>query len=107
MMREHRKAFQKVIYAELFRCSRCRTRVRRVYPFLRLNYEFLFSRHTRCVRCGTPAVHRMAKRDRVDSLSKNPLSQIQRLTGAPVNKCPACRLQYYDWRAPHPQVRAD
>ena len=100
MMREHRKALQKVIYAESFRCSKCRTRFHRVHPVLRLNYEFVFSRHTRCIRCGTLTVHRLARRDHVDSLSRNVLSQIQRVTGAPVNKCPACRLQYYDWRTP-------
>ena len=46
------------------------------------------------------AISEVAKRDRVDTISHHPLSVIQHLTFAPLNKCPACRLQYFDWRPP-------
>ena len=45
-----------------------------------------------------------------DWMSKHPLSWMFRLLGAPLNKCPSCRLQYYDWRPPHAvtkEVHAD
>lgn len=45
-------------------------------------------------------IHRVAKRDRVDDLSQHPLSWLLGVSGAPLNKCPACRLQYYDWHPP-------
>ena len=64
--------------------------------------EFVFSRHTHCIRCGTARVRRQVKRDRVDWVSKHPFRLLFRLTGAPCNKCDACRLQYYDWRSPVP-----
>ena len=63
-----------------------------------MNFGYLFSPYTHCVRCGTISVTRAAKRDRIDSVSRNILSRIQHLLGAPLNKCAACRLQYYDWR---------
>ena len=40
----------------------------------------------------------MTKRDRIDSLSRHPLSMIQRVLLAPLYRCKNCRLQYYDWR---------
>jgi hypothetical protein len=61
---------------------------------------FLFSRRTHCIRCGTADVHRLSKRDRIDSVSNSLASWLMRLSGAPLNKCPSCRLQYYDWRRP-------
>jgi hypothetical protein len=59
---------------------------------------FLFSRHTVCVRCGTSRVQRLSRRDSVDSTSRHPFSALMRLFGAPLNRCQACRLQFYDWR---------
>jgi len=47
-------------------------------------------------------VHRTAKRDRIDSFSKNVVTVIQGVFAAPINKCPACRPQFYDWRRPRP-----
>ena len=64
----------------------------------------LFSRCSHCIRCGSSRVHRLTKRDRVDAMSRHVFSLIQLLTFAPLNKCVACRLQYYDWRPPNPRV---
>ena len=38
----------------------------------------------------------MTKRDRIDSLSRHPLSTIQRVPFAPLYTCKNCGLQYYD-----------
>ena len=102
LTRSHRRPLQRLYYTDLFRCRGCDYEGGRLHPFLQNNVHFVFSRRTRCPRCGSLDVHRLEKRDRVDSLSKNLLSRVQRLVGAPINKCPACRLQYYDWRKPKP-----
>lgn len=100
LVRTHRRRFQKIAYTAVFRCRKCDYQVGKFHPWLIANYRFLFSRYTRCIRCGTEQVYRASKRDRVDYVSSHPLSMLLHLTGAPLNKCPGCRLQYYDWRRP-------
>jgi hypothetical protein len=101
-MRRRRTLLQKTIYSDAFECRKCGLRRRVVHRVLRVNARFLFSRYTHCIRCGTPRVHRTSKQDRIDSVSYHVVSLVQRLLGAPVNRCVACRLQYYDWRQPPP-----
>ena len=98
MTRLHRTIVQKVLYSQLLHCRSCGRRVGELRPMVNAKWSFLVSRYTRCIRCGSANVHRVKRRDRIDSVSTNPLSQALRLTGAPLNKCPACRLQYYDCR---------
>ena len=100
LKRTHRTALERVLYAEVLFCSKCDLRVRRFHPSVRTPTEFLFSRHTSCIRCGTLNVRRSHGHDRIDPVSNHLLSWIQRVLGAPRNKCSACRLQYYDWRRP-------
>ncbi len=107
LMRTHRRPLEKLIYSDTFRCPKCDRRVRRLHQPVDATLTFFFSRYTHCIRCGAPGVYRMAKRDRVDSVSKKLASQLFHLTGAPLNKCPACRLQYYDWRPIDPNQRAE
>jgi uncharacterized protein with PIN domain len=102
LKRTHRKVFQRMLYSDAYVCRKCGYRTARFHPFIRVNATFVFSRYTHCIRCGTARVHRMAKRDRIDSMSRHVLSLVQHLAFAPVNKCTACRLQYYDWRPPKP-----
>jgi hypothetical protein len=102
-MRTHRTPLERLIYSDVFRCRKCDLRTKRVHRALRVNSTFFFSRHTHCIRCGTPNVQRIHKRDRVDTFSRHPASRLLHLTGAPINKCAACRLQYYDWRPPLPR----
>lgn len=102
LARTHRNALQRLIYRETFRCPKCRGRVSRLHQPLDSAITFYFSRYTHCIRCGNPKVHRVSRRDRVDSVSPKLASRILHLTGAPLNKCPACRLQYYDWRRVEP-----
>lgn len=98
LVRVHRRAAEKLLFASVFRCRVCRRRVRRLHPAVRVPLQVLFSRHTRCIRCGSLDVERSPKRDPVEGLSASPVSFLMRLTGAPLNWCRACRLQYYDWR---------
>ena len=102
LTRAHRKSFEKLVYTDIFRCASCGYRLGSQRPFLLATVKFVFSRQTHCIRCGTSHVQRSSKRDRIDSVSRNLLSRILYLSGAPVNKCIACRLQYYDWRKPSP-----
>jgi hypothetical protein len=100
MMRVHRSLMQKALYSDIFRCTRCDRRLNRVRPIVSATALFTFARHSHCIRCSTPDVERLKKRDRVDSLSHHPASILLALTGAPFNRCSACRLQFHDWRHP-------
>ena len=100
MMRTHRSLVQKLLYSDVFRCTKCGRRVNRVHTALSVSFAFGFSRHSHCIRCGTENVQRLKKRDRIDSVSRHPASMLLALTGAPYNRCSSCRLQYHDWRRP-------
>jgi hypothetical protein len=83
-------------------CRVCHARYRTFrVPFSDAS-RFLFSRYSHCIQCGSKKVKRLAQRDRIDGLSKHPLSVLLGLTFAPLNHCNACRLQYHDWRRPEP-----
>jgi predicted RNA-binding Zn-ribbon protein involved in translation (DUF1610 family) len=105
MTRVHRSAMQKVLYRDVLACSRCRFRTKRLRIGVDVALTFYFSRFTHCIRCGSPRIERLSKRDVVDSMSRHPVSGVLRLTGAPIRRCPACRLQYCDWRPPVPDRR--
>jgi uncharacterized protein with PIN domain len=100
LTRTHRTAVQKLFYADVLRCTKCGNRLKRRHPFLNTSRAFFFSRRSHCIRCGTPNVDRLKKRDRIDSVSRHPASMLLALTGAPFNRCTSCRLQYHDWRRP-------
>jgi hypothetical protein len=98
LTRTRRTLQQKAFFADVFRCERCGYRLNRWRSPKGVTFTFIFSRYSHCLQCGTPNVHRMTKRDRVDSVSRHMLSILLGLSGAPLNKCTACRLQYHDWR---------
>jgi uncharacterized protein with PIN domain len=101
LSRVHRSRWQRLVYSQAYRCNRCKTAITWYYSFLHrqiVRAKFLFSSKSRCVQCGSPAVQELLKRDYVDPVSRNPLARIQKLVAAPIKRCPACRLQYYDWR---------
>ncbi len=53
-MRTHRKRLQKLVYSDVFRCSKCGYETRQPHSFIRkFNIGFVFSPYTHCVRCGT------------------------------------------------------
>ena len=101
MERVHRTFFQRLMYTDVYVCHGCESRLVWYYQFLNrqiLHWRFVFSLHSHCVRCGTNDVRTLRKRDLVDPLSKHVLGRVQWLLGAPLKWCPACRVQYYDWR---------
>ena len=101
MARTRRTRLQKTVYSGVYVCPRCHSRLGLHYAFLHgllVRARFMFSRYSCCVRCGSYAVHAMARRDYVDAMCKNLLGVYQLVLGAPLKRCPDCRLQYYDWR---------
>jgi len=106
LSRVRRNPLQKLAYREIFRCANCGYRSRLLYPIVRVHLIFCFSRHTHCIQCGSSRVKRVPRLDRVDGISMHPLSLMFRLLGAPIVHCPACRLQYYDWRQPLPMSQS-
>jgi DNA-directed RNA polymerase subunit RPC12/RpoP len=107
MLRVHRTPFEKIVWSDMFECAECGHRAGTYYNALYANSRFLFSRYSRCIRCGSEAVQRLAKRDKVDGFSQHPLALIQAVVGAPVNRCSPCRLQFFDWRKPRPGALPD
>jgi len=100
LMRTHRTTIQKLLFREALRCSHCGFRRKRLHPVIDVDRLFVFSRYTRCIRCGSTNIQRLSERDRIDSMSNHLFSRLFQLTAAPLKKCPSCRLQYYDWRPP-------
>jgi hypothetical protein len=106
LVRAHRTPFQRLVFEDVFQCTKCGYRLERWRPIARVQVTFIFSRYSHCVQCGTSKVHRLTKRDRVDSISTNVLSLLFGFSGAPLNKCTACRLQYRDWRSARGDARS-
>jgi hypothetical protein len=100
----HRGYLQRIPYSIMFRCRQCGYRIGNFHSWMFAFYRFVFSRYTRCIHCGTDSVSRSSKRDRIDRPVRHPLSVLFQVLGAPLNRCAACRLQYYDWRRPHRDV---
>ena len=96
--RRHRTLLEKLVFADVLVCQKCQRPYRLGYLSTQTLRDFVFSRQTHCVKCGSDGVRRLVRRDPIDSVSKHPLSLLFRLTGAPRNKCDACRLQDFDWR---------
>src|SRR6476659_10549614 len=90
LIRTRRTALERVIYSEAFHCPKCDGRIKRLHPLIEARISFYVSRYTRCIRCANPRIHRLHERDRLDSMSKSPTSQLMRVTGAPLNKCNIC-----------------
>jgi len=104
--RTHRSALEKLLFSDAWHCATCHVRVRRLYPRLEVRLRFYFSRHTCCIRCGNTRIQRLSCRDRLDAMTLSVTSQFLRLTGAPLNKCNLCRLQYHDWRPIQPRIES-
>jgi hypothetical protein len=102
IVRVHRKPLEKILYSDMYDCGECQRRVGAYHHLFFGHFRFVFSRYSCCIRCGSAAVQRLEKRDRVDAFSSSPLAWVQMLVGAPVNRCSPCRLQYFDWRQPRP-----
>ena len=93
MVRIHRESIQKLAYSECFKCLECKLNLGRQRPLLQhLHSSFAllyFPRYSRCPQCRSTAVHRLPKRDHIDSLAPNPLGLVQALLHAPPQQVPA------------------
>ena len=107
LVRVHRSVLEKLLWSDMYECSECKRREGTYHRYLYAHCRSLFSRHSRCIRCGSEAVQRLKKRDKVDGFSQNPLALMQVLIGAPVNRCSPCRLQFFDWRKPREGANPD
>ena len=104
--RVHRNVVERLFVAEAYRCLECCDKAYAFYRWWFSPYRFIFSRRTLCPRCGTFRVYRIQQRDPLDSTSRNLLSLIQLVLGAPRNRCPNCRMQYADFRSAVPALRS-
>jgi hypothetical protein len=93
LKRLHRTPWEKMFYQAMYKCSNCG----QADPLPR-KFTFLFWLHARCPSCGTGRLTRLAGRDPVDRLFRNPFSLIQAAFGGKLFHCNYCRLQFYDVR---------
>lgn len=107
MDRVPRSLAGRAFFRRVLACSKCGVRQRQWRVPFESALTFLVSRYSRCIQCGGYKVRRLQGRDLIDRVSPHPLSVLLALTLAPYYHCNPCRLQYHDWRAVHPSVRAD
>ena len=98
--RIHRNRLQRLLYSAAYRCSACGRKSLTIRRGIFTTYAVLFSRHSRCFRCGGNHVYRVSGPDELGEPSKHPMSILQGLFFAPILKCPGCRLQFHDFRNP-------
>ena len=95
MLRSHRTMIQRLVYAKLYKCTRCQTAAG--YPRA---WTLHFSLVPHCPRCGTERLSVRRELDKIDSLRRTPIGLVYRLLGARLYHCHSCRLQFYDLRKP-------
>jgi DNA-directed RNA polymerase subunit RPC12/RpoP len=96
--RIHRTLWQHLLYTAVYECRDCKSRFKNPRKF-----GFRISRHARCPECGWRYLHRFARRDHIERMSRHPLSVLQHLLGAHLYFCADCRLQFYDLRRRLPE----
>ncbi|MBK9169199.1 MAG: zinc ribbon domain-containing protein [Bryobacterales bacterium] len=103
LARIHRTFRDRLRFAAIYRCRDCGARQEQEHW-----YSAFFGPASRCPSCGTYRLQRLREVDRIDRVSRNPISFIQRILGGQLHRCGYCRLQFYDLRpiAPSPKVAA-
>ncbi len=102
MVRSHRRAIEKLIFSQTFRCKDCNWRKRDSY--LRTG---LLEEYASCPRCGNLAPDRRSKPDKVDSMLHTPLRFLYKIVGGKLYHCVFCRLQFYDTRPLKPMPKKE
>jgi hypothetical protein len=92
--RRPRSLLERLRYRYVYRCKSCGARTG-IHHWELWNW---CSFEARCVKCGNPNLKVLKHRDKIDPVSRFPISLIQRLFGAPILYCQYCRLQFYDFR---------
>jgi hypothetical protein len=106
--RHHRGVFEKIVSRAAFRCDQCGAKSYYYRAFLAI-----FQPYCQCPVCHSRDVRKLASRDPLDRMSRNPLRRILILFGCPLYHCTFCRLQFREWRsldpkrAARPQKRAE
>jgi len=91
--RGSRGLLRKLVSSAVFYCKSCGRSVS-----IPRHYLSVFRRYAECPKCGTRKLSRIFSRDRVDTISANPLRRLLGLVGAPLYHCIFCRFQFRDWR---------
>lgn len=93
IVRTHRTALEKLVYAAGFQCAKCKKRSGT--PRL---WVLRFAANVHCPTCGGTELDRRSTRDYIDAMRWGPTSVLQRLLGGTLYHCHACRVQFYDLR---------
>jgi LSD1 subclass zinc finger protein len=95
----HRRLSERLVYASAHECRDCAARIRR-FRLLISCIRFVFTARTACPSCGVDWVSPASKPPvQFADVSRDPLSFIQQLRGAPRFKCSLCTTHYYDARS--------
>jgi DNA-directed RNA polymerase subunit RPC12/RpoP len=93
MRRSRRRFFESILFAAAYRCDECRSRIR--LSRLKLLKR---KRYVACPRCGSFGLTVLARRDRIDEITKNPFRRLLGLLNARLYHCRGCRFQFHDLR---------
>lgn len=91
--RTPRNTFGRIVDRAVYKCEDCGLKVHR-----RRALFALFRPYCECPKCGTRELNRLASRDHVDGITRNPFRRLLRLLGFPLYHCTFCRFQFRDWR---------
>jgi hypothetical protein len=98
--RRPRSFFLKIFVRGSYSCANCGLRWNRLRAVF-----YIFQRYADCPLCQTRAITRLAKKDRIDPMTFNPLRRLLFVFGAPIYHCTFCRAQFRDWRKADPDRR--
>jgi hypothetical protein len=91
--RRPRSVVEKLFAKEAWKCGKCG---RRWYIYR--SVPLVLEHYARCPLCHSADLTILAKRDKLDRMSPNPLRRLLALFGFPLYYCNLSRYQFYDWR---------
>lgn len=90
--RVHRSLRERFLYIAVYRCDSCGERV--THP---RGYLWYLAEETRCPRCATSKLKRLAERDGIDRMTWNLVRALRFLIPTRLYHCRYCRIQFYDF----------
>ena len=100
IVRKRRNLLQRAFDRAVFVCERCGEKY-----YVRRSAFSIFRRYSECPECGTRDLSKLASRDGIDRITKNPLRRLLVIFGAPLYHCTFCRFQFRDWRGRAPAAK--